>query len=308
MLQGIILQLLQDLVNIKFCKPDQDLKLLTHFKKIIGSLNIYNVFNPSFYLHNNVKIFAFRAIPEGTNLLSSYISIEDMTGHIIKNISLDLCSDIDAIRLIDPKIVMIKNHFYITFNSGWIPEGNDIYIMKIYPKIESAKQIIYKNRQNQERNWAFFYEDGNIYALYSINPLKILKVKNQGNKLWEMEDYYCEKNPNDSLLKGLSIGTQLFKSDKKYYFIAHKKRFIMRKKIYFGKLCLLDFNDKKVRVGNYWLVHSLKSLFGSTIKTNTNLFSCTYFSGLQVSNTSIKLGYGINDVNYGFSTHRVEEL
>ena len=43
------------------------------------------------------------------------------------------------------------------------------------------------------------------------------------------------------------------------------------------------------------MVHSPESLLGSAVKHNTNLYSCTYFSGLQASDSGIALGYGINE-------------
>jgi hypothetical protein len=296
------MSLLQNFLKIKYCILDKDEDLLEYFKQLTSSLNIRNIFNPSFYCDDDVKIFAFRALPNCNDWLFSFASIEDKIEQSVKNISLDLYEEFNGIRLIDPKVTKIKDEFYITFNSGGVPGENDIFIMKIYPKMESPKRVIYKNRQKEERNWAFFSAQGEIYALYRINPLKILKVKNISDKEWEMEDfYYGEKD--DVLLKDLTIGTQLFNSDGKYYFVAHKKFYFLRKKIYVGKLCVLDFNKKKIRSGKYWLVHSLKSLLGSKVKHNLNLFSCTYFSGIQVSSDSIKLGYGVNDVSYGFSSH-----
>lgn len=297
----------QYLLKLKYCKPFKDEDLLRHFGGLTDSLDVHNIFNPSFYCDNDVKIFSFRAIPNGTDRLDSFISIEDKAGRLVKNISLELSEELNAVRLIDPKVFKINEAIYITFNSGWIPEGNDIFIMKIYPKIESSRRIIYKSRRKQERNWAFFSENGEIYALYWINPLKVLKVKNMGSDSWEMEDFYCGEH-NKNLSRDLTIGTQLVRLDGKYYFVSHKKCIFLRKKIYLGKLCMLDFNKKYIKAGRYWLAHSFKSLFGSKIKYNTNLFSCTYFSGIQASDDSIKLGYGINDVNYCFSSYKSEEF
>jgi hypothetical protein len=106
----------------------------------------------------------------------------------------------------------------------------------------------------------------------------------------------------------LTIGTQLSKIGGKYCFVAHKKVYVRGKKMYLGKFCVLNFEDMTISPGKYWLVHSLKSLFGAKIKTNTNLFSCTYFSGIQTFNETIKLGYGVNDVDFGFSTKNFEDL
>jgi len=222
-----------ELLHIKSCTSSQDKELSGYFENVISSLDIYNVFNPSFYCDENVKIFAFRAILKGSKELSSFISIEDQKCRSIKNISTDFHKELGSICLIDPKIAQINGDFYITFNSGWMPKGNDIFIMKIYPEMESPKRILYKNRQKQERNWAFFSEQGDIYALYWLNPLRILKVGRINPKTWEMEEYYSEKEKNNEFPKDLTIGTQLSKLNNKYYFVGHKKIYLWRKKIYF---------------------------------------------------------------------------
>jgi hypothetical protein len=63
-----------------------------------------------------------------------------------------------------------------------------------------------------------------------------------------------------------------------------------------------------VTLGSAWFVHSPESLLGDSVKHNTNLYSCTYFSGLQASDNRLSLGYGVNDVDFGFSTYSISDL
>ena len=90
--------------------------------------------------------------------------------------------------------------------------------------------------------------------------------------------------------------------------MAHRKLHLLRKKIYLGKCCAFNFENLEMEAGKFWWVHSLKSMFGSRIKHNTNLLSCTYFSGIQISGNMISLGYGVNDIGYGFSTHNFTDM
>jgi len=255
-----------------------------------------------------VRILAFRAIPAGSDRLTSYVVVEDSTGQSIKNISAEFSEELNVPRLIDPKITQLNGEFYITFNSGYVPGGNDIFIMRIYPEIGSPRRLIYRNRQKQERNWAFFSERGNIYALYRINPLTVLKLENITSSTWEMGDGVCKDKVNKNLPRDLSLGTQPFRKNGKFYFMAHKKLYLFRKKIYLGKCCGFDYENMEIEPGKYWWIHSLKSLLGSKVKHNTNLQSCTYFSGIQISGDMISLGYGVNDVECGFSTHNYADL
>ncbi|MBW2998472.1 class I SAM-dependent methyltransferase [Candidatus Woesearchaeota archaeon] len=293
--------------NFTKCSNYKNKGLYQEFKKTISSLEISNVFNPSFYIDEEIKVFSFRAIPRGSKELTSYLYINNNGNETIKNIS-DLSKEFDEVRFIDPKIFKIKNDLYITFNTGWYKkENNEIYVMKIFPKVEKPKKVLYKNRARLERNWAFFSENNETYALYSVNPLKILKQKSKKNP-WEFEDYYCGTK---TIKDELSIGTQLYEYNNKYYFVAHKKIKLFNKtnkKVYLGKLCEFDFQKKKIKINKSSLVHSYGSLLGDKIKHNTNLFSCTYFSGLQVRNNKLFLGYGINDVSFGFSSLRLKDF
>ena len=91
-------------------------------------------------------------------------------------------------------------------------------------------------------------------------------------------------------------------------FVSHQKRLVADKKVYLGRLCRFDAERRSVSAGRYWLSHSMDSIRGSRVKHNTNLYSCTYFSGLQVEDDLVRIGYGINDVDYGASVHHPDTL
>jgi hypothetical protein len=297
-----------DVMALKFCASAQNESLASSLHDVTRAMNIHNVFNPSFYCDDDLRIFSFRAIPNGNDLLASFVSTEDGTGHrILTNLSIERYEELGGVRLIDPKVVNLNGDYYVTFNSGWNVEGNDIFIMKIFPSLGPPVKLIYGKRKKQERNWAFFSEGGEIYALYWINPLRILKLARSDERSWEMVDYFSGPRRSGMPIN-LTLGTQVFKSGHRHYFVAHHKLAFLRKKVYVGKLCSLDFEHRRVELGSRWLAHSPKSLLGSRIKHNSNLLSCTYFSGLQVVASTVHLGYGINDVDCGFSTHDLSDL
>jgi len=86
--------------------------------------------------------------------------------------------------------------------------------------------------------------------------------------------------------------------------MAHEKRFLYNKRIYFGRLVCLSVIDKKfkiTKVSPYRYIHSFRSLFGTIKKRNKNLISCSYFSGIsQDIDSKIILSYGINDFSFSF--------
>lgn len=287
--------------SIKFLESTQNNFMLEYFNEIANMANVYGVFNPSFVFSKNIKAVSFRAIPYANKnkKLTSYFCVDSGHGPEIQNLSEAWTSYLNCPRLIDPKIFSLKEDIYITFNSGYVKGGNDIFVMKIYPNIECPKKISYKGRQTQERNWSFFTHENDIYALYWVDPLRILKLEKSTDKQWHFVDYY--KGDLVELYDQITLGTQLCYFKGKCYFIGHIKGNIDRRKAYLGKLFNFDFINKNVEPHDGFMAHSFDSLFGVKNKSNKNLFSCTYFSGLNILNDNLLAGYGVNDIDLGFS-------
>ncbi|MBW3019661.1 hypothetical protein KY334_00020 [Candidatus Woesearchaeota archaeon] len=300
-------ELIKRIIISRTCKWKKNKLLSKYFDKIVKPLEFRYKFNPSFYIDDDVKIMAFRVIKNGKKI-SSYVYIEDKKDKSLINISKEFVSKLGVRQLIDPKVTLLNDGIYLTFNTGWSPDGNDIFIMKIYSEQESPKKIIYRGRLKYERNWSFFSKDGELYALYWLNPLKILRLKEKRNHEWEFEDYYSDNKINKNIPEDITIGTQLCLKDNKYYFVAHEKIKMKNKKIYFGRPALFDFENKKIIFGKKMLIHSFLSLLGNKFKTNGNLLSCTYFSGIQIKGNKIILGYGVNDIETRFCQLNIDSF
>lgn len=291
--------------TIRLCGTSNDTDLSTYLKQVTGSLGVSNIFNPSFHIDSDIKIFAFRAIPIGSKTITSYVSIETKQGREVHNISSKYADKLGVKVLDDPKVCELNDGIYITFNSGWNPVGqNNVYVMKVHPKLESPKLVTYVNRREQERNWVFFSEKGQVYALYNIEPLVVLKLVESSSETMVFEECYKHKMTS-SAQNTFTLGTQFTKYEGKYYFVAHRKYFFLQKKLYIGKLCTFDFTQMRIKKSKFLLIHSLISLLGHFPRHNSNLISCTYFSGIQIREKKITLGYGVNDVKARFSTHEL---
>jgi len=289
-----------ELPPIKFCQPKQ------HDVMDLCFAGLSNIFNPSFHiLFGDATIFAFRAIPDGDDRIMSYVVISKGQKTTRLNISENYCSSLKCLQLIDPKVFTLHDGCYITFNSGHVKDGNDIFVMKVYPELEKPKRIIYEGRQKQERNWAFFSRDGETYALYWLNPLKLLRLKLATDDTWEFETFH---EGTETELPDVTLGTQLSEHENKYYFVGHRKYVAKGKKLYLGKPGCLDFDGRRVEFGESWFAHSKESLHGSKTKHNHNLFSCTYFSGIQIIGGKAVLGYGVNDVEFCSSRHLLKDF
>ena len=297
---------ISELPTIRFCEDYPEPAIRGRFNKIVSDMDVSNVFNPSFFEQDGIRVFAFRAIPRGSSELTSYVSVDNGRKRAIHRISQDQYPDLHAPRLIDPKVFTVGEEIYLTFNTGWVKSGNAIFVMKVFPEMGNPKKVMFDARRRQERNWGFFSEYGEIYAVYQVSPLVILRLEGQTKNEWRMSEISRQSVvdvPGD-----LSIGTQPFKYEDRYYFMAHRKYRLENKKVYLGRLCSLDPGKMDIVSDATWMVHSPDSLFGAEPKHNTNLFSCTYFSGLQITDSIITLGYGINDVDFGFSSLALSEM
>lgn len=220
MADSLDIETLEALPELRYCRDSPDTGLRGRFMEVIEDIGVSNVFNPSFYASSTLNIFAFRAIPDGSGELVSFVSVEDKSGRTLSRISPELFQGMDARRLIDPKVFTVGEAVYLTFNSGWIPSGrNDIFVMQVYPTLGEPKKVIYEARRDLERNWAFFSERGEVYAIYQIAPLVILKLEKVSANSWSLVDHY--RSGDENLPHDLSLGTQPFKHGGRYY--LHRK-------------------------------------------------------------------------------------
>ena len=311
MTDPLLIDSLSELPDVRYCRDAADPQLRRRFLAAIEGLNAGSIFNPSFFEGSGVSVFAFRAVPDGSRDQESFVSITSPDGRRLEHITPQRYPELNVPRLIDPKIFTRGKEVWVTFNSGWVPDGgNDVFVMRVFPTISSPKRVFYTGRRAQERNWAFFSHDDGVYAIYRIAPQKILRLDGESRDGWRMVDHSLGSDA--TLPDDLTLGTQPSRMGNRYYFMAHRKYKLrwqnQRRKVYLGRPCMLDPGTMKISLGGDWMVHSVEALSGSETRPNSNLHSCTYFSGLQASQSGIRLGYGINDLDFGFSHHTFAEL
>ena len=273
-------------------------------KSILNNLNLRNIFNPCYKELNKNQYISFRANSESSSI-ESFILILDEDYKIISftNLSKFYSKNYGINKINDPKLSILNKLLYLTFNTGFNIQGNDIYLAEINKDLPKPRKCIYEERMLIEKNWAFYNFNNKLLALYSLNPLVILESYFIESDEIKFKIYYKQKNLN-VFFKGLTIGSNIEKIKNEYYLMAHEKRFLYNKRIYFGRLVCLSVIDKKFKITKiypYRYIHSFRSLFGNIKKRNKNLFSCSYFSGISKDiDSQIILSYGINDFSFSF--------
>jgi hypothetical protein len=171
-----------------------------------------------------------------------------------------------------------------------------------HPHPATPKICTYENQRAIEKNWAFFLDGSDLKAIYNINDAKVIatELQDKNDEFYFVDDH--TKKSGSSELKNYSIGSQLVDHEGQYYLALHKKIFYKGKRIYLGRLATFRHGDQyQADLLGPLLTHSFTSIFGKKVKHNKNLISCTYISGIEISDKHIFFSYGINDVNFGLA-------
>lgn len=259
------------------------------------------VFNPSIVCHLDSFLMSMRVYDTASKTIQAHLYAwkEDAPYSFI-NLTEYFMDAMAIQKVADPKLFVMNNEVWGTFNTGYISEGtNQLVLFQMKDaKIQTYFICVYSKRTSVEKNWAFFMKDNSIYALYGIEQGNVLKATSSdvatGGSL-NFETYTTNKENN---YKGYTIGTPLVAlSNTTYGCIGHKKITVKGKRLYLGRAFKFSpFTEKPLETSSPYLIHSLSSLRGTSFKFNKNLISCTYFSGLTMYNDEFIISYGINDV------------
>jgi hypothetical protein len=264
-----------------------------------------NSFNPSFIKKDDVIYLSFRAKSNNAHSkFDAFLLTYDLKSRQsqLKNLSEStLCYNINPTA--DPKLTLIDNDVWLTFNTGYKINGNEVYLWQVNNRKAKPVACHYENRQRIEKNWGFFQHNQSLYCIYSLADSMFLKSTNFNSDTFSFAASGI-KPAKLSTLHGYTIGSQPFRhSDGYYYLIAHKKFTVLKKRLYLGRLIRFRFEggNSHFQMARDFLSHSYKSLLGSKTKHNKNLISCTYFSGLNVIDNQLIASYGINDIDFNFA-------
>lgn len=267
------------------------------------------MFNPSIQTWNDKIVVAVRTSESPVGPVKAAAFVVDRTSMSIdESASIDLTSlgrSFGISNVADPKLFTYRGDIWLTFNTGYVGSGNDVYVMSIHPTIGVPIRCELPERQVVEKNWAFF-EGANdrLAAIYSLDPLKLLSFEERedasGLPYYKAHIDYAAANP---ACANLTIGTQPLAVDGALMLIAHKRIGHPKFRGYLGRPVRVHESDGKwsSELHRTTLIHSFRTLLGSRHKRNKHLWFATYFSGLALIDDEIVASYGINDQAAGLA-------
>lgn len=181
-------------------------KLIQSYKGPNGKdLKITNWLNPSWIEFKCQKIMAYRmeCVPFCTFTKIGLVRLDDdfepiQETNTIPELHSELRGFSKGYHVEDPRLFEHDNKLYLSYTDGY-----SMLQSEIDPKTLQAKDGFYIRKPAKERiekNWTFFQQGSNLYAVYQIAPHTIYRMEGQNfQTLYEQEWGYNEKG---GLLKG----------------------------------------------------------------------------------------------------------
>ena len=132
----------------------------------------------------------------------------------------------------DPRLFKLRGEIYMVWNNGHTDEDtNHQYMAKLNQKTgepnEGARELILRSaRRKTEKNWAFFEAEGQVWAVYSVSPHRILRVDMDSSKteiLCDMDNISTWKSTYSEIFGALRGGAQPIKVGDKFINIVHSR-------------------------------------------------------------------------------------
>lgn len=276
----------------------------TRIEGELRRIGLRRAFNPSLRYHRGRLYVAMRVPGSGTTVGACLVDLggggEAGTGEPVDLAA--MVAEVGIGLVADPKLVSLGQELWVTFNTGYVESGNELYLMRLTPEPDRPQRCVLASRRPVEKNWAFFEADGRLYALYSVDPPLVLAASDVGADTITFTP--LGGSPRHETRTGrrpwmeLTIGSQVVPRDSgELALIAHEKIVIGGRRSYFGRAALVHdpLTTPRLAVSRARLVHSLRAMAGARAKRNPNLVSATYISGFQLDGDAALLGYGIND-------------
>lgn len=203
----------------------------------------------------------------------------------------------------DPKLTVIHGEPWITFNTGWDQGHNHLYLCHV-DRLAEPLECVFDERNGVEKNWAFFTYEGQIGALYSLRPLRVLvgEVRDRVVRFTRVSGPPVGPPRRRTVVPTISIGSQPVVLGGKLRLIAHEKYTIGRSRLYVARAVEADVGaSARVTIGRTRMIHQMSQLRARRPRRNPHLFGCTYVSGLDLDGQRAFISYGVNDRALGLA-------
>ncbi len=140
-------------------------------------------FNGSMIRWQGRLLMAYRDGWQGSNVHVAEL-LDDGTYRAVFDKTLDLARPAANYGREDPRLFVFGGRLHVSFvgvqGENW--QNNGIVTNQLYARLTDDLQVErvlypdYASRQSWEKNWSFFECDGGLYAVYAVNPHRVLRI------------------------------------------------------------------------------------------------------------------------------------
>lgn len=276
---------------------------------------LHNLFNPSVLVHRGVTYVAIRAneVPLYRPFRSYLITFAPDSEPRLTDLT-EAGAAVRVAPVADPKLLVLDDHVYATFNTGHRAEGtNDIYLINVDAgSLGPFQRVQFDGRRRIEKNWAFYRNGaGELTVLYNLAPPQTLQ--HTGGRLGTDDTLIFESKheiEHAEYMQPMHIGTQITSTGETSALLIANQRFTAaRRAIYYGRLVELELSTATLtRIGRKRLINSWRTFRRPSPLHNPSLLTATYFSGVFFDGNQLTVSFGINDVDFGIAHCQAEDL
>jgi hypothetical protein len=218
----------------------------------------------------------------------------------------------------DARLFLREGKLQLVFDTGHSETPNRIFVVELDKDeilINSVKEVIKLDARNAiEKNWNFFCEGEDLYAIYCHNPFTILKLEKENKDFlyFRMSITHNFKISSSCKIMGEIRGTSTPILTGNVYISATHSSITTRKGlVYFSHFFIFEsafpflpvsFSKNPV---NYGFV---SKVLRPRVKLNSAAHRVEFPSGVFKAGKSLIVGFGLNDFKIGVKVMRLSKV
>lgn len=284
-----------------------------------------NYFNPTIYSTALNDHMIYRFVGEDLKRKLQKCVIDRSTLNVTNEEDLKLGESSSGCNVnwcADPRVFNYDNKIFVTYNTGHSESPNQIYIQEIddkfSPKSDPILLIKKDGRRKVEKNWGFFQWDHKLYAIYSVSPFVILKVKidHNANEAVCTEAYHhqWQSKKIEESFGELRGGASPIKINNQLYYIVQSNKWSSIGFIYTGSIITFaadpPFKPLSVTPNPIFCLSKNEYFLKPKNKLNKKIEACLYPTGatFDKNNSLLGVSYGINDSYCGYRSVSLQTI
>ena len=168
-----------------------------------GPARALRIFNPALLRDRDGWLFAYRVVAEPELMRRLALCRLDANFRVIAGSQRPLSDQISFLTpnayvpqartwFADPRLYRLQDRLFLYWNSGWHEPGNAQFLQELdattFAPLGAPRELMLRGpRQKLEKNWMLFESDG-VFAVYSVNPHRVLTVSLAGDGPIECQD------------------------------------------------------------------------------------------------------------------------